>query len=65
MNGSTQKHFAEQAHLCTVCGVPLKDDATTVKKEYLGTVLTFCSDEHWKEFFEDPERYGLEEEVLE
>ena len=44
--------------VCDVCRVPVKDLSTSVTKEYLGKVLTFCSHACLKVYTDDPEMYA-------
>ena len=51
-----------QADLCDVCETPIAEVAEPITKDYLGTVLTFCSDKCLKDFYENPEQYTTDEE---
>lgn len=52
---------------CDVCHVPIDDLSAGVTQEFLGKVLTFCSDLCLKRYIDDPELFAEypEDEVLE
>lgn len=47
-------HMGEHADECDVCHAPIDDLSAAVTKEYLGKVLTFCSDDCLKRYLDDP-----------
>lgn len=52
MNHEVQ--FGEHADECDVCRAPIEDLTSAVTQEYLGKVLTFCSDVCLKRYLDDP-----------
>jgi len=56
MNHEVQ--LGEHADHCDVCHVPIKDLSAAVTKEYLGKVLTFCSDACLERYLDDPAAYA-------
>jgi YHS domain-containing protein len=44
----------EHADVCDVCRIPIKHLTHAVTKEYLGKLLTFCSEKCLKQYFDDP-----------
>lgn len=51
-----------QADVCDVCETAIADVAEPVTKDYLGTIMTFCSDKCLQAFYEDPEQYTTDAE---
>lgn len=64
MNHSIEKSLGLKDDICDVCGIALNLE-TAVSQEYMGEVLTFCSDQHLKEYLKDPSKFEEREEAEE
>lgn len=65
MNHAIEKSLGETSDICDVCDMPLTEAATVVKREYLGKLLDFCSNECLEEYLKDPAKYAEFDEAAE
>ncbi|MBI5369886.1 hypothetical protein HZA85_01695 [Candidatus Uhrbacteria bacterium] len=54
--------LGEQTNECDVCHIPIMDLTQAVTREYLGKLLTFCSEKCLKRYLEDPALFADFEE---
>ena len=65
MPNSIEHHLGEQINECDVCGAPIADLSKAFTREYLGKVYSFCSEECFKKYLENPELYAEFDEEAE